>query len=71
MGLDPRAIPFAASEAAGDLEVWRGEVIVGAYPWHTHVEYGADRIYVIDVPSGRLVREFRNGTWTKVCHTSR
>lgn len=59
-------VPFHVDEAAGELLVWRGEVIVAAFPWHSHVHVEGTTLYVFDVRSWRLLGTFGAGTWTRV-----
>lgn len=59
-------IAYVADEAAGDLEVWRGEVLIGAYPWHSHARLEGGKLTVVDLRTGRVRHEFEPGTWTKV-----
>ena len=67
---DPDRVPYLVDEAAGPLEVWRGAVLVRAYPWHSAQQLDGGKLYVIDVPTGRLVGEHEPGTWTRVCNAS-
>jgi hypothetical protein len=58
--------PFHVDEAAGAVLVWRGEVVLAAFPWHSHVHVEGATLYVFDVRSWRLLRSFGPGTWTRV-----
>lgn len=66
VGVDPQAVPFVADEAAGDLEVWRGEVLIGSHPWHCHAHVDGGHLYIFDGFHGLRVHDYPPGTWTKV-----
>lgn len=70
MAVDPEEIPYQVSESDGDLEVWRGEVLLFAFPWHTAAISHDGGLVLVDVISGRVVSRVLAGRWTEVRHQS-
>ncbi|MGH2877875.1 MAG: hypothetical protein ACRDRL_16280 [Sciscionella sp.] len=72
IGVDHNALPHQVDERAGDLAVWYHGLILARFPWHSHVEIDERGILrILDLESGRWVKEYAPGAWTAVNHVPR